>query len=257
MSDNEAIAPVTRSETIERNRDIKMPKFLPDQPAVFFVMAESQFVLNGITSDDAKYHHVVSALPPEVVSRIVDLVTEPPATGKYDTIKQRLTDSYAGTSMERAQRILDTNDLGGRHPLALRDELRNLARGADSEFFLRAVFLRSLPDEVRRVVCDAATLDEMAAAAGNHFTKTGAAIIPRRSVCAAGNDADDADGVAAFRRHQDRSGPKSSTPREKDICRFHAKFGANARNCIAPCRMAPPSNPAGQRRPGNADAGGK
>ena len=119
---------------------------------------------------------------------------------------------------------------------------------------LRAVFLRSLPDEVRRVVCDSTTLDEMAAAAGNHFTKTGAAIVPRRSVYAAGKDAD---GVAAFRRHQDRSGPKSSTPREKDICRFHAKFGANARNCIAPCRMAQPSNPAGQRRPGNADAGGK
>ena len=257
MSDDEAVAPVTRSETLERNRDIKMPKFLPDQPAVFFVMAESQFVLRGITSDDAKYHHVVSALPPEVVSRIVDLVTAPPAMSKYDTIKQRLTDSYAGTSMERAQKILDTEDLGGRHPLALRDELRNLARGEDNEFLLRAVFLRSLPDEVRRVVCDATTLDEMAAAAGNHFTKTGAAIVPRRSVYAAGKDADDADGVAAFRRHQDRSGPKSSTPREKDICRFHAKFGANARNCIAPCRMAPPSNPAGQRRPGNADAGGK
>merc|ERR1712237_19802 len=60
------------------------------------------------------------------------------------------------------------------------DELRNLARGEDNEFLLRAVFLRSLPDEVRRVVCDATTLDEMAAAAGNHFTKTGAAIIPRR-----------------------------------------------------------------------------
>ena len=248
MSSDEAVAPISRE-------NVKMPKFLPDQPAIFFVMAEAQFVLRNVTSDDAKYYHIVAALPPEVVSRIVDLVTAPPATNKYDTIKQRLTDSYAGTSMERAQRILGTEDLGGRHPLALRDELRNLARGEDKEFILRAVFLRSLPDEVRRVVCDATTLDEMAAAAGNHFTKTGAAIIPRRSVCAAGNDADDAD--AAFRRHQDRSGPKSSTLREKDICRFHAKFGANARNCIAPCRMAPPSNPAGQRRPGNADAGGK
>jgi hypothetical protein len=107
------------------------------------------------------------------------------------------------------------------------------------------------------VVRHSTTLEELAAAAEDHFTKTGATIIPRRSVYAAGKDADDADSVAAFRRHQDRSGPKSSTPREKDICRFHAKFGANARNCIAPCRMAPPSNPAGQRRPGNADAGGK
>ena len=54
MSDDEAIAPVTRSETLERNRDIKMPKFLPDQPIIFFVMAEAQFTLRNVTEDDAK-----------------------------------------------------------------------------------------------------------------------------------------------------------------------------------------------------------
>ena len=118
MSNDEAVAPVTRSETLERNRDIKMPKFLPDQPAVFFVMAESQFELCGVTSDHAKYHHVVSALPPEVVSRIVDLVTAPPTTNKYDAIKQRLTVSYARTPMERATKLLEITDLGGRHPIA-------------------------------------------------------------------------------------------------------------------------------------------
>ena len=68
MGDENGVAPVSRSE-------VKMPKFLPDQPAVFFVMTESQFALRNVTSDDAKYHHVVSALPPEVVSHIVDLVT--------------------------------------------------------------------------------------------------------------------------------------------------------------------------------------
>jgi hypothetical protein len=250
MGDENNVAPVSRSE-------VKMPKFLPDQPAVFFVMTESQFALRNVTSDDAKYHHVVSALPPEVVSRIVDLVTAPPTTDKYDTIKQRLTDSFAGTSMERAAKLLEITDLGGRHPLALRDEMRNLARGEDSEFLLRAIFLRALPDEVRRVVRDSTTLDEMATAAGNHFTKTGAALDPRRSVYAAGSDTDDADSVAAFRRHPERAGSKPSAPRERDICFYHAKFGANAKKCNAPCKMAPPSTSNGQRRPGNADAGGK
>ena len=250
MSDDDAVAPVSRIEA-------KMPKFLPDQPAIFFVMAEAQFTLRNVTSDEAKYAHVVSALPPEVVSRIVDLVTTPPATDKYDAIKRRLTKSFAKTPAERATKLLEIADLGGRSPLALLDEMRNLSRGEDIDFLLRAIFLRALPEEVRRVVRNSTTLEELAAAAEDHFTKAGAAIDPRRSVCAAGKDADDADSVAAFRRQQDRSGPKSSTPREKDICRFHAKFGANARNCIAPCRMAPQSNPAGQRRPGNADAGGK
>ena len=250
MADDDAVAPVSRIEA-------KMPKFLPDQPAIFFVMAEAQFTLRNVTSDDAKYCHVISALPPEVVSRIVDLVTAPPATNKYDAIKQRLTKSYAKTPAERATKLLEITDLGGRNPLALLDEMRNLARGENIEFLLRAIFLRALPEEVRRVVRNSTTLDELAAAAEDHFTKTGAAIDPRHSVYAAGNDADDADSVAAFRRHPQRAGSKSSAPREKDICRYHAKFGANAKNCIAPCKMAPPSNSAGQRRPGNADAGGK
>ena len=237
--------------------EAKMPKFLPDQPTIFFVMAEAQFTLRNVTSDDAKYCHVVSALPPEVVSRIVDLVTAPPTTNKYDTLKQRLTRSYAKTPAERATKLLEIADLGGRSPLALLDEMRNLSRGEDIDFLLRAIFLRALPEEVRRVVRHSTTLEELAAAAEDHFTKTGAAIDPRRSVHAAGNDTDDAGSVAAFRRHPQRAGSKSSAPRDKDICRYHAKFGANARNCIAPCRMAPPSNPADQRRPGNADAGGK
>ena len=251
MSGDEAVAPVS-------NIEAKMPKFMSDQPAIFFAIAEAQFTLRNVRSDEAKYAHIVSALPPEVIIRVADLVTTPPTTDKYGTIKRRLTKSFEKTPAERATKLLEMEDLGGRSPLALLDEMRNLSRGEDIDFLLHAIFLRALPEEVRRVVRDSTRpLEELAAAAEDHFTKAGAAIDPRRSVYAAGRDADDADSVAAFRRHQDRSRPKSSTPREKDICRFHAKFGANARNCIAPCRMAPPSNPAGQRRPGNADAGGK
>ena len=254
MSGDEAAPDVAKVTKIEA----KMPKFLPDHPAIFFVMAEAQFTLRSVKSDEAKYAHILSALPPEVIIRVADLVTTPPATDKYEAIKQRLTRSFAKTPAERATRLLEMQDLGGKSPLAQLDEMRHLSSGENLDFLLRAIFLRTLPEEVRRVVRDSTRpLDELAAAAEDHFTKAGAAIDPRRSVCAAGKDADDADSVAAFRRHQDRSGSKSSTPREKDICRFHHKFGASAKNCIAPCRMAPQSNPAAQRRPGNADAGGK
>ena len=146
---------------------VKMPKFTPDQPAIFFIMAEAQFALRGVTLDETKYYHAVSALPLDVVGRIVDLVTAPPATGKYDALKQRLTDSFAGTPNERAARILDITDLGGRRPSALKDELRNLSRGEDGDFLLRAVFLRALPDSSK-------SLEELAKAADEHYTTAGA-----------------------------------------------------------------------------------
>jgi len=256
MSDDEAVAPVTTRSETNRQSEAKMPKFLPDHPAIFFAMAEAQFTLKKVTSDEERYAHVVSALPPEVIIRVADLVTTPPAADKYETIKNRLTKSFAKTPAERATKLLEMQDLGGRTPLALLDEMRHLSSGENLDFLLRAIFLRTLPEEVRRVVRDSnRPLEELAAAAEDHFTKSGAAIDPRRSVYAAGNDADDANSVAAFRRHRDRAGSKSSAPPEKDICFYHAKFGANANKCRAPCKMAPP--PSNQRRPGNADAGGK
>ena len=39
---------------------VKMPKFTPDQPAIFFIMAEAQFALRGVTLDETKYYHAVS-----------------------------------------------------------------------------------------------------------------------------------------------------------------------------------------------------
>ena len=143
-------------------------------------------------------------MPPDVVGRIVDLVTVPPPTGKYDALKQRLTDSFAGTPNERAARILDITDLGGRRPSALKDELRNLSRGEDGDFLLRAVFLHPLPDDLRKVVRDSSKLlEEMAKATDEHYNTAGATLDPRRNVNAAGSDADDADNVAAFRRQRD------------------------------------------------------
>ena len=80
MSGDEAVAPVSSIEA-------RMPKFMPDHPAMFFVMAEAQFTLRKIKSDEERYAHVVSALPPEVIIRVADLVTTPPAADKYEASK--------------------------------------------------------------------------------------------------------------------------------------------------------------------------
>ena len=47
---------------------VKLPTFWTTMAAAWFTQAEAQFGLRGITSDDTRYWHVVSALDAETAT---------------------------------------------------------------------------------------------------------------------------------------------------------------------------------------------
>jgi hypothetical protein len=53
-------------------RDIKLPVFLQNQPRAWFLWVESGFCLRGINDNRAKFNHVLSALPAEMVAQILE-----------------------------------------------------------------------------------------------------------------------------------------------------------------------------------------
>ena len=61
-------------------------------------------------------------------------------------LKKRLTNDFTLSDRERAAQILELNELGDRKPSALMDHLQGLVEDRSSEFLVREVFLRSLPD---------------------------------------------------------------------------------------------------------------
>ena len=71
---------------------IKLPPFWPQQARVWFVQAEAQFVIKGVTADLTKYSYVTAALDQNTATRVLDILTDPPASDKYDTLKSRLLD---------------------------------------------------------------------------------------------------------------------------------------------------------------------
>jgi hypothetical protein len=67
---------------------LKLPTFWSSQPTVWFVQAEAQFHIRSITDDTTKYYYVVAALDQSTAGRLVDILSQPPATDKYKHLKQ-------------------------------------------------------------------------------------------------------------------------------------------------------------------------
>ena len=95
---------------------VKIPQFTPTDPEWFFAFCEAQFRLKGVTGDDTKYDYIVTNLPADVASRVLSTLKDPPADGKYDTIKHRLLKEY---TLSSAAVLLDLLGLGDMRPSQL------------------------------------------------------------------------------------------------------------------------------------------
>ncbi len=63
--------------------DIKLPPFWTSRPRAWFTYVESRFRLRRITDDQQMFDHVLSDLPAEMVSQVIDVVDALPAAGQY------------------------------------------------------------------------------------------------------------------------------------------------------------------------------
>ena len=95
---------------------VKLPTFWSAQPDVWFAQVEAQFHLRGITAGDTKYYHVLAALDQDTATRLIDLITSPPADNKYTALKTRLTETFGLSERERASRLLHFRPLGDTKP---------------------------------------------------------------------------------------------------------------------------------------------
>ena len=97
MTSAPASAPAPSSNTAEPLDDLgsifglsKLPPFWPDKPALWFALAESHFQRSRIRSEDSKYDQVLQMLDNRYASEMEDIITSPPATNKYTTLKTEL-----------------------------------------------------------------------------------------------------------------------------------------------------------------------
>ncbi len=203
---------------------IKLPPFWAEQPAVWFLQAEAQFQIRGITTDATKYYHAVSALDQATAGRLVDLLTTPPADNLYESLKTRLTQTFGLGRRENAARLLHMRALGDCKPSELMDEMLALMDGHATCFLFEQLFLEQLPDDVRLQLANA------------DFSDARKVALLADSLCLAKEQR-----PALLNRVEPTRPPKSdraSATRNADMagmCFYHARFGSKAKKCTPPC----------------------
>ena len=198
---------------------IKLPAFWPKQPEIWFVQAEAQFNLHKVSDEDTRYYHVVAALDQETCTRVSDILSQPPRTGKYKLLKRTLLGIFNPNDRDRASRLLHPHCLGDRKPSELMDEMLSLLGG--HEFFILAqqIFLEQMPQDIRICLANDDFSDP------RQVAKDADNMLLARSETASEHVHE----VTARKKLQEKNTTKQGW------CYYHRRFGDNAYKCARPC----------------------
>ena len=215
---------------------VKLPTFWSSQPDVWFAQVEAQFHLRRITTDETKYYHVLAALDQETATRLIDLISSPPADDKYTTLKTRLTETFGLSERERASRLLHFRPLGDSKPSVLMDQMLALLGSNKPCFLFAQLFLERLPEDIRIQLVDSKFDNprELAQRADKLWLSRDMATIS-----------------AVHRNRPLPSKKPKSQPKvqvvpqapalqdsSEQVCYYHRIFGEAARKCSQPCTWA-------------------
>jgi len=231
---------------MENAVSLKLPPFWAENPAIWFIQAETQFVLRNITVDETKYYHIVSALDHATARRLLDLLQNPPAVDKYATLKARLVSTFSLTRQQRAAALFDMPVASDRKPSEILDHMLELLGGHTPCLLFEHLFRSQLPADISMHITDAhfsnpCTLGQYADSLWQNRQRTpisnvehGAirsAVVSEMTIPSQGGTApvvqSHATSVVA------RSGTFSK--KKRTLCFFHSKFGVRATKCHQPC----------------------
>ena len=119
-----------------------------NKPTPWFCQLESQFELNKIVQDTTKYWYVVSQLV-KFAQEVEYIITQPPQTDKYNTIKNELIKRVSTPRhTKKNQKLLVKQEIEDRTPT---QHLRHLS-GRVGDEFLKVVWLNSLLVDMENIL---------------------------------------------------------------------------------------------------------
>ncbi|XP_062538354.1 uncharacterized protein LOC134206641 [Armigeres subalbatus] len=220
---------------------------------MWFAQAEAQFALANVVRDHTKVYHIIAKIDQSVICHVTDLVTNPPANNKYDTLKQRLISRFQVSAQGRLERLLSACDLGDMRPTRLLAKMQEIATGLNvTDDLMKMLFLQRMPPSVKAVLSISdGTIGKLAEMADKMIEHPSSHIAVVSNVASASDTvADLQNQVAALTaeirnlkatrgafRSRSTSRYSSRYP-EDEICWFHRKFGSQALKCREPCRYS-------------------
>lgn len=260
MSSSESEAPATNAQqnfsSDVHHVAIKTPPFWPEKPELWFCQLEGQFHIKGITQDTTKFYYVISNLETRYASQVEEVITNPPTSCKYDTLKSELIKRLSRSQQQKLKQLLEHEEIGDRTPSQFLRHLKNLAGTTVQEEFLRTLWLNRLPATMQAILVAQSDLplEKLAEIADKiketHSTpfQIAAASETQSALTALTEQVRKltlhVDELSRRPRYRPRSRSRgyynrdrspSETPTLSDQCWYHRNYGSNARKCKSPC----------------------
>lgn len=263
------VAPAQNGGALETFRvGVRIPPFYPEKPALWFSQMEAQFILSNIKSDETKFFYITGNLDPQYASEVDDIITYPPATGKYEKLKSELIRRLSVSREKKLKQLLMHEELGDRKPSQFYRHLLNLAGPGVPEEFLRTIWTSRLPSGTQAIIASqtkmstenlAELADRICDVVGPQVSSTAAIASPSSTASRAPTTVSTDTEIAALTRQvqvltekverlsrprgrsMTRTRNRSSSMRSQSnyrrypLCWYHHKHGDRAKKCVKPC----------------------
>ena len=126
------------------------PQWSPNNVEAWLRIIESQFAIAGIKLPNTKYNNVIAALPPEIITRVLDATTDniSPTAEEYNTLITAIRTRTVATKQSRLHAVLDTEEIGDKTPSQFYHHLKQLSSGVGvTEEIILDRWLQKLPDQ--------------------------------------------------------------------------------------------------------------
>lgn len=236
---------------------VRIPPFWPEEPAVWFAQVEGSFALSKIKDDETKYYYVSGQLEHRYAAEVKDILVNPPATRKYETLKTELIKRLSASREKEVTQLLMHEELGDRRPSQLLRHMRHLAGKNIPDDFIRTIWSSRLPTSLQTVIASQpeSTLEALADLADKvhdlvpstpQVACADAAPISllekltmevaelSRQVKSLSMNGSRRSRQGGSQRNRSRTRSQSSY-RKYPNCFYHNKYGDNARTCVKPC----------------------
>jgi hypothetical protein len=127
-------------------RDIKLQPFWTTRPRAWFTFVESRFRLRGIEDDQSRFDHILSALPAEMISQVINIVDTMPAAGLYEHFKNQFLEVHQLSDYEKFDVLIKMEPMGGRKPSQLLHAMLEFCPvGMEKHLSFHYLYMQRLP----------------------------------------------------------------------------------------------------------------
>ena len=222
---------------------VKLPKWIPDKPDLWFTIAENTMRMSKIESQEQKYIVVSAGLPVEVAITVEKAIRFPTAGRQYDGLKAAVLGKHS-ESPEEAHLWMKTARLGDQKPSALAERFISKipscteAKCPAATWHFRNTFEAAMPTHVRNGLVakelDYSDPTEYLALADKLYDAGKAAQAAAVEVDGS-TGGDETAAVTKNNRDNKRNTRKNAGDRDP-TCFIHKKYGADSYKCADPER---------------------